>query len=354
MLGARRIFLPLLATLLLAQGCAYPVLTPAQKAAIQQATLPQIYFEYAKAQNLGLGASLASKPPISTNESRGTQAALPAKVDLRPNCPPVYNQGPFRTCTGFAVAKGLAEYLLRRQGDSTPLSANHLYMGALSAASDADVKRGGTGLSYMTGEGFRDTGTSIASAMAALELGGAVAEADNPYPPTKLWGAYWQSSIVPGNASSPNDPLEPFFQEPPMKTISGGKVEYPLTPTRLRIRLAEPVNSLPAMRNALAAGKPVVVGFLVHESFYSAPVRQTGRVPLPTPKDRLLDGHAMLCVGYDDAQQVLILRNSWGADWGDRGYCYLPYAATAQGLLRDCWTFDDRTPDQPNWLPSVE
>lgn len=346
-----RRLLPLIVLLL--AGCGYPLLTPAQKAAIQQAKLNQLAVEYAKAQNLGLGASLADKPPVSLNGSYGTQAALPPRVDLRPYCSPVYNQGPFRTCTGFAVAKGLGEYLLRRQGDDTPLSAIHLYLGAKNAAMDADMKQGGNGLQYVDWHGFQDTGTSIASAMAALELGGAVAEADRPYPPSSLWGAYWRSIIVPGNAFSQNDPLDPFFQEEPMKTVSGGRVEYPLTPARLRIRVADPVTSLPAMRRALADGKPVVVGFMVHESFYSQAVRQTGLVPLPTPTDRLLDGHAMLCVGYDDTRKLLVLRNSWGADWGDGGYCYLPYQAAAQGLLRDCWTVNDAPVDKPDWLPAV-
>ncbi|HEY9856422.1 MAG TPA: C1 family peptidase [Stenomitos sp.] len=347
------------AAMLLTQGCGYyEQLTPAQKATLEQARFNQLYVDYAKAQNLGLGASLDDKPPISQDDGlRGTQDVLPARVDLRPSCPPVYNQGPFRTCTGFAVAKGLGEYLLRRQGDNTPLSANHLYVAAKSAAMDTAMKLNGDSSGYMQhymdGAGFQDTGTSIASAMAALELGGAVEEADVPYPPASLWGRYWQSNLVPGNTYTSNDPLDPFFEDPPMKTVSGGKVEYPLSPARIRIRLAEPVHSLAAMRRSLAKGMPVVVGFVVHESFYSAQVRKTGRIPLPTATDRTIDGHAMLCVGYDDAQQLLIIRNSWGAEWGDRGYCYLPYAATAQGLLRDCWSVNDTPPDRPSWLPGV-
>lgn len=330
----------LLGTLLAASCGLYPSeLTPAQKAAVEQAELSKLYLDYAKAQNLGLGASLANKPPISANgPSYGIQATTPTNVDLRPYCPPVYNQGPFRTCTGFAVAKGLGEYLLRRQGDATALSASHLYIGAKSAAMDAELKSMRDGLRFMDWQGFRDTGTSIASAMAALEMGGAVSEEDAPYPPATLWGHYWQSAIVPGNKFVPNDPLEPFFQEEPMKTVSGNGVEYMLSRSRIKIRLAEPVTSLAAMRRSLAAGKPVVIGLVVHESFYSAQVRRTGRIPLPAAGDRPIDGHAMLAVGYDDSQQVLVIRNSWGPDWGDRGYCYLPYEAASIGLLRDCWT----------------
>jgi len=35
--------------------------------------------------------------------------------------------------------------------------------------------------------------------------------------------------------------------------------------------------------------------------------------------------HAMLAVGYSDPDGVFIVRDSWGADWGDRRYCYIPY-----------------------------
>ncbi|MDY6899246.1 MAG: C1 family peptidase, partial [Cyanobacteriota bacterium] len=35
--------------------------------------------------------------------------------------------------------------------------------------------------------------------------------------------------------------------------------------------------------------------------------------------------HAMLCVGYSDKDRMFIVRNSWGSEWGDNGYCYIPY-----------------------------
>ncbi len=35
--------------------------------------------------------------------------------------------------------------------------------------------------------------------------------------------------------------------------------------------------------------------------------------------------HAMVIVGYDDAKQAFKVRNSWGADWGEDGYCWIGY-----------------------------
>jgi hypothetical protein len=36
--------------------------------------------------------------------------------------------------------------------------------------------------------------------------------------------------------------------------------------------------------------------------------------------------HAIVLIGYDDERGVWIIRNSWGSNWGDRGYGYIPYA----------------------------
>jgi C1A family cysteine protease len=59
--------------------------------------------------------------------------------------------------------------------------------------------------------------------------------------------------------------------------------------------------------------------------------------------EHIIGGHAVLAVGYDDAKQVLIVRNSWGPAWGYQGYFYMPYAYTAlktggQPLVSEWWT----------------
>ena len=51
----------------------------------------------------------------------------------------------------------------------------------------------------------------------------------------------------------------------------------------------------------------------------------------------LLGGHAVAVVGYDDAAQVFIVRNSWGTGWGMAGYFTMPYAYF-ETLASDFWT----------------
>jgi C1A family cysteine protease len=99
------------------------------------------------------------------------------------------------------------------------------------------------------------------------------------------------------------------------------------------------VRSLSQFKGCLASGYPFVFGFSVYESFESNDVATTGVAPLPGHGEKLLGGHAVLAVGYDDAAQRLIVRNSWGKGWGQAGYFTLPYAyLTEPNLSDDFWT----------------
>ena len=93
-----------------------------------------------------------------------------------------------------------------------------------------------------------------------------------------------------------------------------------------------------SIKTCLAEGFPIVFGFSVYESFMSMDVAKTGMVPMPPKSEKLLGGHAVLMVGYDDVSGKVVCRNSWGEDWGAAGHFYLPYEyITNSNLTANLW-----------------
>jgi len=92
----------------------------------------------------------------------------------------------------------------------------------------------------------------------------------------------------------------------------------------------------------LLDGYPIVFGINVYDSFESDDVSKTGIVPLPDKdKEKCLGGHAILIVGFKeiDNKNYFIVRNSWGTEWGDNGYCYMPFEYVLnEKLAEDFWS----------------
>ncbi|MBN2193014.1 MAG: hypothetical protein JW751_09380 [Polyangiaceae bacterium] len=91
-----------------------------------------------------------------------------------------------------------------------------------------------------------------------------------------------------------------------------------------------------AVRGCLAGGFPVAIGLAVWASFLD--VGTNGQVPRPSSGERPEGRHALLLVGYSDQHRCFVARNTWGANWGDGGYCYLPYEyALDPNVAHTCW-----------------
>mmetsp|Transcript_2700 Transcript_2700/g.6842 ORF Transcript_2700/g.6842 Transcript_2700/m.6842 type:complete len:93 (+) Transcript_2700:1-279(+) len=77
---------------------------------------------------------------------------------------------------------------------------------------------------------------------------------------------------------------------------------------------------------------------MVFSSFMTGEVSKTGYMTMPQISDSLLGGHAVMAVGYDDKKRHFIVRNSWGQEWGDKGYFYMPYDyVIIPSLVSDMW-----------------
>ncbi|CAF3871846.1 unnamed protein product, partial [Adineta steineri] len=90
----------------------------------------------------------------------------------------------------------------------------------------------------------------------------------------------------------------------------------------------------------IAQGFPVIISLNLYTSFDKA--SDSGIVPMPKTNETSRSGHgrhALLIAGYSDASEAFIVRNSWGEDWGDKGYCYIPYDYIGSDkLCNSAWT----------------
>ena len=242
--------------------------------------------------------------------ARPAIAALPTAVDLTDHCPPVYDQGRIGSCTANAIAAAF-EFDLMKQGlaDFTP-SRLFIYYNERA----------------MEGHVAYDSGAMIRDGVKSVKKLGVCSEADWPYddtPATSDGGPF-----PPGAHDGQRPPADDYVKALQNRVTSYQRIS----------------RDLDHQRACLAAGYPFVFGFTVYESFESHDVATTGVVPMPGPGESVLGGHAVLAVGYNDADQRYIVRNSWGTGWGQKGYFTMPYAyLTDHGLSSDFWTINTVT-----------
>lgn len=220
-------------------------------------------------------------------------AKLPAKVDLRAKCPPVYDQGQLGSCTANAI--GAAIQFDRMKQKLTPnFVPSRLFIYYCERVIEGTVNA--------------DSGAQIRDGIKSVAHNGDCPEKEWPYDIARF-------SLKPSPGCY-KDALK-------YKAVSYQRV----------------VQAPSQLKGCLASGYPIVFGFTVYESFEGAAVARTGKMPMPAPSEKVLGGHAVLAVGYDDAAQRFIVRNSWGKGWGMQGYFTMPYAyLTDNNLSDDLWT----------------
>lgn len=219
--------------------------------------------------------------------------ALPPKVDLRAQCPPIYDQGQLGSCTANAIGGAVQfDQLKERLPQSFIPSRLFIYYNER----------------VLEGSVNSDAGAMIRDGIKTVAKEGACPESLWPYLIAKF-------KLKPSPAC---------YRE----AIKHTAVSY----QRL-------VPSVTQMQGCLASGYPFVFGFTVYESFESATVARSGHAPMPANSERVLGGHAVCAVGYDDTQRWFICRNSWGTRWGMSGYFTIPYDyLTNSDLSADFWT----------------
>lgn len=283
------------------------------------------------AEQLNPHPSFLSNPTVSKPKFLSKQSKLskPAIVDLRPKLQSPYNQGNIGSCTANALC---AAYQLLDKTIGTP-SRLFLYYNErdLIVNSDEDTNE--------------DSGAYLSDGIASLVQYGVCSETSWPYIESNF-------SVKPTSTCYTEALRHKVFQH---NTIP---------------------NDLNIMKSVLQSGLPFVTGISIYDSFESISVAKTGMVPMPDQaNENNLGGHAVLVCGYNDNIQwyqnkitisntgaisikqitspkqkgVWIVRNSWGSNWGIKGYFYLPYPYLLdQNMASDQWVISSiKTQIQP-------
>jgi len=235
------------------------------------------------------------------------RVSIPTSIDLRKWCPPIENQGSLGSCTANAGV-GLVEYYQRRA------FGNHI------DASRLFLYKATRNLLHWTG----DRGAFLRTTMAAMVLFGV--------PPEEYW-----PYVISDFDKEPSSFCYAFAQD--YQAIQYFRIDPPGRPKDLLLK---------KIKSLLAAGLPSMFGFTVFSS-----IEQTtddGKIPYPCRGERILGGHAVVTVGFDDKMKIknatcgvettgaLLIRNSWGTGWGDKGYGWLPYDYVLRGQAIDWWS----------------
>ena len=211
-------------------------------------------------------------------------------VDLRSNFSNIKNQGQQGSCLSFTLTS-IFEYMMKvSKQEDCDLSEAFLYYNARNLDENESVNND-------NGSRFHPSIESLSKYGIALEK-------------------YW-----PYNDSVYNTrPSDEAYKD---------------AATRKLIKALNVERSVDAVKSALADGYPVAASFTLYPSF-----NQNGAyIQMPTEEEIENANnveqenemyrharHAMTIVGFSDDLQMFLVRNSWGEDWGDKGYCYIPYA----------------------------
>lgn len=211
---------------------------------------------------------------------------LPKKVDLRPHLNEVGSQSSLGSCSGWAYAAAM-EFLFTKRTEykyKTMLSPLHLYYHER----------------VLMGTVEKDSGAYLRDGCKVLQKTGIAMERFWPYR------------------------IEKFATEPGI----GAELSAGFFQANSYWR----AYTLDEIKEALANEKAVVIGAKIFSNISKA--WTDGIIRMPGTSD-YIGSHAMTLAGYDDENQWFIVRNSWGSNWGDEGYAYIPYKYMP--YIHDIW-----------------
>lgn len=240
-------------------------------------------------------------PSLVLRGTRKRGKGNPTRVDLRKHCSPIEDQVTIGSCTSHAVI-GLLEHLQRRE-HGKHIDASRLFLYKVTRKL----------------LGWRgDTGAHLRTTIKALVCFGVPPESHYPYKP------------------------ENFEQEPDAFVYALAQNFKALRYFRVDRRGQTANDTLGEIKRVLSEGHPLAFGFTTFDNLGGE-----ADIEFPSKVHRPDGGHAVMAIGYDDERKIgshqgaVLIRNSWGTTWGDKGYGWLPYQFVLEGLTEDWWALVD-------------
>lgn len=236
-------------------------------------------------------AMMAKRNNFLPMRAVAAMVGAPVSATLEAYCPKPYDQGALGSCTANAICHVL-KMIDPQRGQPGAFEPSRLFI----YTEELRMER--------PNQPIQDLGANAADGCAIINAIGVCPEADMPYlmdPVTKK--------------------VSNFGQYPSAQAYSNARLhKYPM--------FSNVTNNGPMLQTIqtlINQNEPVLLAFLVYPSFTGAEVLKTGQMTMPSASDLaagIVGGHQVVVVGYD-AQNLRIL-NSWGADWGQKGYFNMP------------------------------
>ncbi len=226
-------------------------------------------------------------PPTLQALKANAGPTYPPFLTLLSKMPPIRDQGDLGSCTAFS-AEAPIWFAQLTAGRKTPINPSPLFL-------YYNERR-------LNGQIGTDAGANISDIFRATNQFGICDESLWPYDTSKF-------------TMTPPDPVYTAA------SAEKAHIYAPIPQVRMNVI------------GCIHHGFPIDFGITVYDSFMSAAVAATGIVPMPAASESVQGGHAIDLIGYNDESVEnlgipplsFMFRNSWGTDWGAKGYGFLPY-----------------------------
>lgn len=220
---------------------------------------------------------------------------LPSSIDLSSQMPPVGNQGRQNSCVAWATGYAIKSYLLKNKGQATEYDPPFAGGKGNFVFSPAFI--------YNQQNGGEDKGLYYYKTMEFLKSSGVAPWSSMPY-------------------------TDKDYLSQPSQSSKKEALKYKIKSfSRLNYKNPDEI------KRVLAGKNVVMVGMIIDDAFY----KLKGNIIYDENVGQSYGGHAMTIVGYDDNKKsksgkkgAYKLQNSWGTNWGDKGFGWVSYSMLAK------------------------